>query len=68
MVYSELTSGTTPRVVLADGTVPAVVLIGRIWVCEWVSVPQPATVTVDAEQWVVPFDRSPAYLPADHEG
>jgi hypothetical protein len=68
MVYSELTPGTTPRVVLADGTVPTIVLIGQVWVCEWVSVPQPARVTVGAEQWVVPFDRRPAYVPADYEG
>lgn len=68
MVYSELNQDATPRVVLADGTLPPVVVIGRVWVCEWVSVPQPATVTVGAEEWVVSFDRRPAYLPADYEG
>jgi hypothetical protein len=62
VVYSELVPGLVPQVVLADGGRPPIVRLGRIWVCEWVSLPQPATVTVGAEEWVVPFDRRPHYL------
>ncbi|MDX6254111.1 MAG: hypothetical protein QOJ11_445 [Frankiales bacterium] len=68
MVYDELPEGCTPRVVLDDGTVPPIIVVGQVWVCEWVSVPQPATVTVGAEQWVMPFGRRPEYLGPDYEG
>ena len=62
LVYDELPPGGTPQVRLPDGTEPPVVTLGGIWMCEWVSLPQPATVTVGSESWVVPYER-PRFYP-----
>lgn len=68
LVYSELTPGAPPRVVLEDATEPPILQIGGVWMCEWVSTPRPVTVMVGSESWVVPFGRRPHYLPEDYEG
>ncbi|MEU4221131.1 hypothetical protein [Actinoplanes sp. NPDC026623] len=60
LVYGELPGSTAPSVVLADGTRPSVLLLGRLWACEWHTVAQPATVCVDGERFDLPF-REPFY-------
>lgn len=67
LIYSELTDGRQPHVVVADGTEPPIMTFGGLWLCEWIGVPQPATVTVGPERWVVPLGRRPDYLPDDDE-
>lgn len=68
LVFGEFSPGATPHVVLADGSEPTVLQLGGVWMCEWVSVPQPVTVTIGPESWVVPLGRRPNYLPEDYEG
>jgi hypothetical protein len=54
-VYGELPGRATPSVVLADGKRPPVLLLGRVWACEWLSEAQPATVHVEGKQFNLPF-------------
>jgi hypothetical protein len=62
LIYDERPAGISPQVRLHDGTEPPVVTLGGIWMCEWVSRPQPATVTIGEQGWVIHFER-PHYLP-----
>jgi len=56
LIYGEVPAGSgTPSVALADGTRPPVLLLGRLWACEWRAVAQPATVRVGREQFHIPF-------------
>jgi hypothetical protein len=54
-IFGELPGSATPTVVLADGTRPPVLLLGRVWACEWRAVAQPVTVRVEGEQFDLPF-------------
>lgn len=54
LVYGERPGSTTPSVVLADGTRPSLLLLGRLWACEWHAVAQSATV------WLTPRPSSSA--------
>lgn len=56
LIYDELPLAEEPHVLLGDGTGPPIVILGRIWACEWFSPGQQVTVTVGRERWVVPFD------------
>lgn len=51
LIYGELPGSAAPSVVLADGTRPPVILLARVWACEWRAVAQPATVRVEGEQF-----------------
>lgn len=55
LIYGELPGGATPSVVLADGTSPPVLRLGRVWACEWRTAAQPATVRVRGEQFELAF-------------
>jgi hypothetical protein len=55
LIYGELSGGTTPSGVLADGTRPPVLLLGRLWACEWRAVAQMATAHVEGERFDFPF-------------
>lgn len=54
-VFGELTGPATPSVVLADGKRPTVLLLGRVWACEWFSEAQSATLEVDGVQLRLPL-------------
>ena len=41
LVYGELPAGTAPTVDVTDGTRPPVLVLGRVWACEW-HAPRPA--------------------------
>jgi hypothetical protein len=64
LIYGELPGSMTPSVVLADGTRPPVLLLGRLWACEWRAVAQMATVHVEGERFDLPFFE-PFYLRQD---
>jgi hypothetical protein len=51
LVYDELPRGCSARVVLVDGTEPPIVVLGGLWMSEWVGGGLPATVTVGTECW-----------------
>lgn len=55
LIYGELPGSATPSVVLADGTRPPVLLLRRLWACEWRAVAQPATVHVEGERFDFEF-------------
>ncbi|GAA3344763.1 hypothetical protein GCM10020358_49300 [Amorphoplanes nipponensis] len=55
LLYGELPEDSTPIVVLADGQRPAVLQVGKVWACEWVSIAQPATLHLAGEQITFPF-------------
>jgi hypothetical protein len=55
LIYGELPGNVIPHVVLADGTYPPVLRLGRVWACEWRAVAQPATVHVGGEQFNLAF-------------
>jgi hypothetical protein len=55
LIYGELPGSDTPGVVLADGTSPPVLRLGRVWACEWRAVAQLATVRVEGEQFDLAF-------------
>jgi hypothetical protein len=56
LIYGELPEHATPSVVLADGQRPSVVLlVGKVWACEWFSQPQPATLHMGGEQFAFAF-------------
>jgi hypothetical protein len=57
LLSGELPQAGAAHVRLHDGTQPAVVTLGRIWICEWFSRVQDATVTVGDRTWVMPFKR-----------
>ena len=57
LVHGELLLTGAAHVRLRDGTEPAVLTLGRIWVCEWFSSTQDATVTVGGRASVMPFER-----------
>jgi hypothetical protein len=64
LVYGKLSDTGSPSVVLDDGRQPDVVTLGRLGISEWQSIPQAATVSVGESEWVVPFERRPAYPPS----
>jgi hypothetical protein len=55
LLHGELPGATTPTVELTDGTHPPVLLLGRLWACEWHAVAQPVTVRVEGERFELPF-------------
>ncbi len=55
LVYGEQPGSAVPTVVLADGTRPTVLQVGRMWACEWRAVAQPATVRVGGDQFDLEF-------------
>jgi hypothetical protein len=56
LLYGELPDDATlAGVVLADGSRPPVLRLGKMWACEWESVAQPATVCVAGDRFDVPF-------------
>ncbi|GID58096.1 hypothetical protein Aco03nite_065000 [Actinoplanes couchii] len=55
LVYGELPGSVAPTVELADGTRPPVLVLGRVWACEWRTHAQPGTVRVEGEQFELPF-------------
>jgi hypothetical protein len=55
LLYGELPGTATPSVVLANGTRPPVLRLGRLWACEWHAPAQPVTVRVAGEQYDLPF-------------
>ena len=57
LVHGELPLTGAAHVRLRDGTEPAVMTLGRIWVCEWFSGTQDATVTVGEQTSVMPLER-----------
>lgn len=57
LVYSELPRDCSPGVVLADGTIPPIVVLGGLWMSEWVGGGLPATVTVGTDSWILPPSR-----------
>lgn len=61
LVYDELPAPQVPVVQLSDGTSPPVTVLGRIWMCEWVSLPQVASVISDSCSYQV-FDHRPQFL------
>jgi hypothetical protein len=67
LVIGELDPDAPPTVVLADGTEPELRYVGRVWVCEWVSAPQDATVTAGEDRYLLSFSRRPLYLPESLE-
>jgi hypothetical protein len=52
LLYDEMPPDSAVRVQLADGTEPRIHTLHGIWMCEWVSVRQSATVTVGGESWM----------------
>ena len=57
LVYSELPRDCSPSVVLVDGTKPPVVVLGGLWMAEWVGGGLPAQVTVGTDSWILPPSR-----------
>jgi hypothetical protein len=56
-LHGELPPGSSAHVRLRDGTEPVVLTVGGIWVCEWFSRVQDATVTVGEETFAMLFER-----------
>ncbi|HEY3924607.1 MAG TPA: hypothetical protein VGL75_08590 [Acidothermaceae bacterium] len=57
LVYSELPRDCSPSVVLVDGTNPPIVVLGGLWMSEWVGGGLPATVTVGTDSWALSPSR-----------
>jgi hypothetical protein len=55
LVYGELPGSAAPTVDLTDGTRPPVLVLGRVWACEWRARAQPVTVRVEGEQFDLPL-------------
>ena len=55
LVYGELPGSAVPTVDLTDGTRPPVLVLGRVWACEWHAQAQPVIVGVEGEQFDLPF-------------
>lgn len=63
--YGELPGSAAPSVVLADGTRPPVLLLGRVWACEWRAVAQPGTVLVEGKPFDLPLPSSALWWAPD---